>query len=203
MNEVQQVQQVRQGRQGQYVIRAVRGDEWEKVRDLRIAALEDPAAPVAFLETVEQARSHPDEFWQGRARGASHGRAARQFVAEGPDGRWDGSVTVLVEEGGTTDFFDRPVERTQGHVVGVFVRTEQRGTGLTEALFAAALDWAWGLEEPAVERVRLFVHEDNARAGAFYRRYGFEASGTVVPVPGSAATDAKELEYVLRRPAGA
>lgn len=200
MNEVQQV---RQGQQGQYVIRAVRGDEWEKVRDLRIAALEDPAAPVAFLETVEQARSHPDEFWQGRALGASHGRAARQFVAEGPDGRWDGSVTVLVEEGGTTDFFDQPVERTQGHVVGVFVRTEQRGTGLTEALFAAALDWAWGLEEPAVERVRLFVHEDNVRAGAFYRRYGFEASGTVVPVPGSAATDAKELEYVLRRPAGA
>ncbi len=129
MNEVQQVRQARQGQQGQYVIRAVRGDEWERVRDLRIAALEDPAAPVAFLETVEQARSHPDEFWQGRARGASHGRAARQFVAEGPDGRWDGSVTVLVEEGGTTDFFDLPVERTQGTWSGCSCGPSSAGPG--------------------------------------------------------------------------
>ncbi|MEU4359854.1 GNAT family N-acetyltransferase [Streptomyces virginiae] len=184
----------------QHVIRAVRADEWEKVKELRIVGLKDPAAPVAFLETVEQAEGHPDEFWQGRAEGASHGRAARQFVAEAADGRWDGSVTVLVEEGGTVDFFDRDVERTQGHVVGVFVRPEQRGTGLTEALFAAALDWAWALQEPVLERVRLFVHEDNGRAGAFYRKYGFEPTGVVVPVPGNPG--AMELEYVLRRPAG-
>lgn len=182
----------------QHVIRPVRGDEWEKVKELRLAALEDPAAPVAFLETAAQARLHPDEFWQSRAEGASHGRAARQFVAEAPDGRWDGSVTVLVEQGGTTDFFDLGVERTQGHVVGVFVRSGQRGNGLAEALFAAALEWAWALEEPVLERVRLFVHEDNARAGAFYRRFGFEASGTVVPVPGS--PDVKEVEYVFPRP---
>lgn len=182
----------------QHVIRPVRGDEWEKVKELRITALEDPAAPVAFLETVEQAKLHSDEFWQGRAEGASHGRAARQFIAEGPDGRWDGSVTVLVEEGGTTDFFDQDIERTQGHLVGVFVRSEQRGTGLTDALCAAALEWAWALEEPVLERVRLIVHEDNARAGAFYRRFGFAASGTVLAVPGSA--DAKELEYVIARP---
>ncbi|WP_030964718.1 GNAT family N-acetyltransferase [Streptomyces sp. NRRL S-378] len=181
-----------------YVIRPVRPNEWEKVKELRIAGLKDPAAPVAFLETVEQAEGRPDEFWKERAEGASHGRAARQFVAEAADGRWVGSVTVLIEEGGTVDFFDQAVERTQGHVVGVFVRVEQRGTGLTEALFAAALEWAWELEEPALERVRLFVHEDNARAGAFYRKYGFEATGTVVPVPGNPS--AKELEYVLRRP---
>ncbi|MFJ9766395.1 GNAT family N-acetyltransferase [Streptomyces erythrochromogenes] len=182
----------------QYVIRPVRTDEWEKVKELRIAGLKDPAAPVAFLETVEQAEGHPDEFWQGRAEGASHGRAARQFVAEGADGRWVGTVSVLVEEGGTVDFFDQAVESTQGHLVGVFVRPEQRGTGLTEALFAAALEWAWGLEQPVLERVRLFVHEDNGRAGAFYRKYGFEATGTVVPVPGNPA--AKEQEYALRRP---
>ncbi|WP_043194297.1 GNAT family N-acetyltransferase [Streptomyces sp. NRRL F-2664] len=184
----------------QYVIRPVRADEWEKVKELRIAGLKDPAAPVAFLETVQEAEGHPDEFWQGRAQGASHGRAARQFVAEAAaDGRWDGSVTVLVEERGTVDFFDHPVEQTQGHVVGVFVRPEQRGTGLTEALFTAALEWAWGLEEPALERVRLFVHEDNARAAAFYRKYGFEPTGHVVPMPGH--PEARELEYVLRRPA--
>ncbi|WP_329381705.1 GNAT family N-acetyltransferase [Streptomyces sp. NBC_01351] len=181
----------------QYVVRAVRGDEWAKVKELRIAALKDPAAPVAFLETVTQAEARADEFWQARAAGASHGRAARQFVAEEAGGEWVGSVTVLVEEVGTTDIFEQEIERTQAHVVGVFVRPEQRGTGLTEALFSAALEWAWSLEEPVLEGVRLFVHEDNARAGAFYRRFGFEASGKVVSVPGDAG--AKEVEYVFPR----
>ncbi|KMO98366.1 GNAT family N-acetyltransferase [Streptomyces roseus] len=182
----------------QYVMRAVRADEWEKVKELRIAALKDPAAPVAFLETLDQAESRTDEFWQDRAKRASHGRNARQFVAEAPDGEWVGSVTVLVEEGGIPDFFEWVVEQTQGHLVGVFVRPEQRGTGLTERLFAAALEWAWSLEGPALERVRLFVHEDNPRAAAFYQRFGFRASGHVVPVPADPAS--KEFEYVLPRP---
>ncbi|MGW6710755.1 GNAT family N-acetyltransferase [Streptomyces sp. NPDC054956] len=181
----------------EHVIRPVRADEWTKVKALRIAALNDPAAPVAFLETVEQAEGRTDEFWQERTVGASEGRRVRQFVAEAPDGEWNGTVTVLVEDAGTTDIFDGAIEQTQGHLVGVFVRPGQRGTGLTEALFAAALEWAWSLEEPALERVRLFVHEDNARAGAFYRRFGFRASGTVVPMPTDPS--AKELEYVLGR----
>ncbi len=182
----------------QHAIRPVRGDEWDKVKALRIAALKDPAAPVAFLETVEEAEGRPDDFWQARAKGVSHGRAARQFVAEGPGGEWAGSVTVLVEESGTADIFDRVIEQAQGHLVGVFVRPGQRGTGLTEGLFQAALEWSWSLEEPVLERVRLFVHEGNARAAAFYRRFGFEATGNVVPVP--ADPSAKELEYVFQRP---
>ncbi|WCD87683.1 Mycothiol acetyltransferase [Streptomyces xanthophaeus] len=182
-----------------HVIRPVRADEWEKVKELRIAALRDPAAPVAFLETEEAAESRPDAFWQERTEGASQGRSVRQFIAEAPDGTWNGNVVVLVEEAGETGIFDEAIEVHQGHLVGVFVRAEQRGTGLTEALFEAALEWAWSLEGPALERVRLFVHEENARAGAFYRRFGFEASGLTVPMPTD--PDAKELEYVLARPA--
>lgn len=182
----------------QHVIRPVRGDEWVKVKELRIAALKDPAAPVAFLETLSGAEAQPDEFWQGRTRRGSEGRAIRQFVAEASDGRWDGSATLMVEEAGVDDLFEGVVERAQGHLVGVFVRAEQRGTGLTEALFSAALDWAWSLEESALERVRLFVHEKNPRAQAFYRRYGFQPSGVVVPMPGDPS--AKELEYVFARP---
>ncbi|MCP3759402.1 GNAT family N-acetyltransferase [Streptomyces sp. TBY4] len=183
----------------EYVIRAVRADEWAKVKELRIAALRDPAAPVAFLETVEQGEAKSDEFWQERAAGGAAGVGVRQFVAEGPDGVWVGTVSVLVEAVGTVDLFDGEIEQDQAHLVGVFVRAEQRGTGLTEALFRAALEWAWGLEEPALARVRLFVHEENARAGAFYRRFGFVPSGKVVPMPTDPS--AKELEYVFPRPA--
>lgn len=179
-----------------YVIRAVRGDEWEKVKELRLVALRDPAADVAFLETEEGALAQDDAFWQQRAAGAAEGRGARQFIAEAGDGRWVGSVTVLIEEQGGTDYFGEAIEQQQGHLVGVFVRLEQRGSGLGERLFDAALEWAWSLEEPVTARVRLFVHEDNPRAESFYRRYGFRASGLLVPLE----TGAKEREYVYTRP---
>ncbi|MFI5866914.1 GNAT family N-acetyltransferase [Streptomyces sp. NPDC051546] len=183
----------------EYVVRPVRADEWLKVKELRLAALRDPAAAVAFLETLEQGEARSDALWQERAAGAAAGSGIRQFIAEGPDGQWGGSVTVLLEEAGTTDIFDGEIAQAQAHLVGVFVRPAQRGTGLTEALFEAALEWAWGLEEPVLARVRLFVHAENARAGAFYRRFGFVPSGKVVPMPTDPS--AKELEYVFPRPA--
>ncbi|MGW0395218.1 GNAT family N-acetyltransferase [Streptomyces sp. NPDC003042] len=179
----------------EHVIRPVRAGEWEKVKELRISALRDPAASVAFLETVEAAEGRPDAFWQERTAGAAEGRWIRQFIAEAPDGTWNGNVVVLVEEAGSTGIFDEAIEVHQGHLVGVFVRPGQRGTGLTEALFEAAVEWAWSLEEPALERVRLFVHEDNPRAAAFYRRFGFAESGRVVELE----SGAKELEYALER----
>ncbi|WP_030718273.1 GNAT family N-acetyltransferase [Streptomyces sp. NRRL F-2580] len=182
----------------QHVIRPVREDEWEKVRDLRIASLQDPVAPIAFLDTVELAEARPDSVWQERTANAASGRAVRQFVAVGPDGVWNGSVTVLVEELGTTDFLDREIETTQGHVVGVFVREGQRGTGVAEELFRAGLEWAWSLEGPALERVRLYVHERNERAQAFYRRIGFQDSGVRVPLESDPS--AKEMEFVIPRP---
>ncbi|MFF3020960.1 GNAT family N-acetyltransferase [Streptomyces sp. NPDC057939] len=180
----------------QHSIRSVRAGEWRQVKELRIAALKDPAAPVAFLETVEKAESHPDAFWRGRADGASHGRTARQFVAEGPDGTWGGGVTVLVEDAGTVDIFGQGVEQGQGHLVGVFVREEWRGSGMAGALLAAAVEWVWSLEEPVLDRVRLFVHRDNPRAAASYRRFGFTASGRIVRLD----SGAEEHEYLLRRP---
>ncbi|MEU5579351.1 GNAT family N-acetyltransferase [Streptomyces huasconensis] len=177
-------------------VRAVRAEEWPQVRELRLAALRDPVAPVAFLEAYEDAAAKPDSFWQERTAGASTGSRVRQFVAEGPHGVWAGSVTVMIEEAGHDDGFGGVVERRQAHLVGVFVRAEHRGSGVTDALFEAAVAWAWSVE--GVERVRLYVHEDNPRAQAFYRRFGFVRSGVVVPVPGYSS--AREFELVLERP---
>ncbi|MGV9449952.1 GNAT family N-acetyltransferase [Streptomyces sp. NPDC003635] len=178
-----------------YVVRSVRSDEWPAVRELRLAALRDPAAPIAFLETYEDAVARPDSYWKERAQGAAEGAlGAQQVVAEGPDGSWVGTLTVLVEEAGTTDWAGFPVERRQGHVVGVFMRPEHRGCGLTELMFDEALQWSW---RQGLERVRLIVHEDNGRAQAFYRRMGFVPSGVTVPLesqPGSL-----EHEYVKNR----
>ncbi|MDG9718752.1 GNAT family N-acetyltransferase [Streptomyces sp. DH24] len=180
---------------GDYVIRSVRADEWRAVKELRLAALRDPVAHLAFLETYEQAAAKADAFWQDRAAGSGEGSTGvRQFIGEAPDGSWAGTVTVLLEEAGTTDWAGHAVERRQGHVVGVFVRPEHRGTGLIQALFDAGLEWAWGR---GAERVRLIVHEDNERAQRFYRKAGFVPSGVVVSLP--QADGERELEFVLER----
>ncbi|MFD3531783.1 GNAT family N-acetyltransferase [Streptomyces sp. NPDC058664] len=183
-----------------YSIRTVRADEWEKARELRLAALQDPVAHLAFLDTYEAAVERPDSFWRERTEGGSEDGpgAVRQFVAEAPDGRWVGTVTVLVERVGAELIFGAAPEVEQTHVVGVFVREEARGSGVIDALFEAAAEWSWSLVEPRIERTRLYVHAENTRAQAVYRRLGYTATGARVAVPGS--EDEVELEYELPRP---
>ncbi|MFJ2832992.1 GNAT family N-acetyltransferase [Streptomyces sp. NPDC087263] len=182
-----------------HVIRSIRSDEWAEVKELRLTSLRDPVAHLAFLETYEEAAARPDVFWRERAARAAEGTAERrQFVAVGQGGVWDGSVAVLVEEAGERDVFGGLVERRQGHLVAVYVKPEHRGSGagVTGALFDAALEWAWG---SGLERVRLFVHEKNGRAEAFYRKAGFLPSGVIVPTPGRPGD--RDLEFVIARPA--
>lgn len=175
---------------GTYSVRAVRADEWASVRALRLAALRDPVADLAFYETYDEAAARPDGFWQERAAGGAEGASgARQFVAETEDGEWAGTVTVLMEAAGSVDWAGAAVERLQGCVVGVFVRAEHRGAGVIEALFEAALEWSWSW---AAERVRLVVHEDNGRAVACYRRLGFSPTGV-------ACAERNEIEMALHR----
>ncbi|MEU9102510.1 GNAT family N-acetyltransferase [Streptomyces sp. NPDC048361] len=183
-----------------YLIRPVRADEWLRMKELRLVALADQVAPVAFLETSEQALARPDSFWQERTVGASHGTSARQFIAETPDGELVGTVVVLVEVVGAKDIFGVDITAPQAHLVGVFVRADHRGVGLTERLFEAAIEWAWSLDEPPVERVRLYVHEDNPRARGFYRKIGFIATGLTAPLENEAGGTDLEMELV-REPA--
>ncbi|MFD0548382.1 GNAT family N-acetyltransferase [Streptomyces rectiviolaceus] len=172
-------------------VRPVRADEWPAVKELRLLALRDPAAPIAFLETYENAAAEPDSFWQGRTKRAADGTRVRQFVAEGRDGTWSGTVTVLIEDPGSDDVFGGAIEQRQAHVAGVFVRPEYRGSGVIDALFVAAVEWAWSVTD--VARVRLYVHEDNARAESTYRRHGFVRSGETVPMKG----DPSKLEHEM------
>ena len=153
--------------------RRVRADEWELVRDLRLDAVRDPLAPIAFLHSYEAEAAHPDEFWQDRAFNAASGHAAAQFVAE-VDGEWIGTVTVIRWDAGDTDHHGRDVTAPRGDVVGVFVRPEHRGSGVVDALISAAAAWARSLGD---ESLTLDVHADNVRAPAAYRRVGFVETG--------------------------
>lgn len=182
-----------------YEVRPVRADEWAAVRELRLAALRDPDAPLAFLESYEDAAARPEAYWRERTERAAEGSgSARQFVAVAPDGRWVGSVTALVERRGAGVVFGETPEEDQTHLVGVYLRPEARGVGVAQKLMWAAVVWSWSLTDPVVRRVRLYVHERNGRAAALYRKVAFRPTGRTVPVEGEPG--ALELEYAMRRP---
>lgn len=158
-----------------YEVRRVRADEWRQARALRLEALADPLAPLAFLETLEAATSRPAELWRSRTRDAARGDDVVQVVAVSrDDGRWVGTMTGLLEEPGSEDLAGWRVARRQLHVVAVYVSPAHRGKGLLGRLADGTLAWARGR---GVEHARLFVHVDNARAQAAYGRLGFVLTG--------------------------
>ncbi|MDT3343923.1 GNAT family N-acetyltransferase [Microbacterium aquilitoris] len=154
-------------------VRRIRLQEWREVRDLRIRAVSDPAASIAFLTTREQESARDDAHWQARTADAALGQNAAQFVAISGE-RWIGSVTVLVRDAGATDALGRGVAAPRAELVGVFVDPGHRGRGVLDALVAEASVWA---ETAGADGLTLDVHIDNARAQAAYRRLGFTATG--------------------------
>lgn len=161
-----------------YEIRAVRAEEWRQVKDLRMLALQDEAAPIAFLTTFAEAEARDDESWQTQTANGSvdagNDAGSRQFVAIADDGSWVGLTILLVQRAGTEDLAGSTIEHDGGYVVGVYVHPDHRGAGLIDRLFDAALAWA---REIGLDRARLHVHIDNARARAVYRRLGFAETG--------------------------
>ncbi|MDI3384945.1 GNAT family N-acetyltransferase [Streptomyces sp. B-S-A8] len=169
-----------------FAVRVVRVEEWAAAKEIRLAALRDPLAPIAFMETREQAEARPEAFWKDRAARGAVGGPNRQFVAvspkhpesretpersQRPGSGFAGTVTVIVEEPGTEDFMGERIIERQAHLVAVFVRPEHRGGRVAADLFRAAVGWARA--QDGVRRVRLLVHVDNERALAFYRKAGF------------------------------
>ena len=161
--------------------------EAPRVRSIRLEALGDPAAGIAFLETKEQADARPDSYWQERAAGAALSESTAQFVAEaGRD--WVGTLTVLRPQPGSRDYFGRPARTGRALVVAVYVRPSHRGRGTLEALMDAAAKWTLDAGEAELQ---LDVHEDNGRARHAYARLGFVPTGHT-----SAGPNGVELEMV-------
>jgi GNAT superfamily N-acetyltransferase len=155
------------------VVRRVVPDEWQMVRRLRLAALED--APYAFLTTLAEARAHPEQLWRDRIVDNPHFLA---FLDDEPVGM---TVVIPADEG--------------RHMVGVWVAPRARGRGVIDALIDAAL--AWSREQGDTE-LGLWVVEGNDRAERAYARCGFQRTGDTQPVPGR--PDEVELEMTYAHP---
>jgi GNAT superfamily N-acetyltransferase len=116
--------------------------------------------PDAFLTGLDE-----DRFARGWEAALAEGTS---FVGIGDEGRVDGFATV----GGARDDgapFTAQLWVLNVHPVGF-------GTGLAQALHAAALEW---LAARGHEDAYLWVARDNARARRFYEREGWVADGMV------------------------
>ncbi|WP_150956507.1 GNAT family N-acetyltransferase [Microbacterium testaceum] len=154
-------------------VRRVRAGEGDRVRALRLRAVSDPVASIAFLTTAEEELERDPSFWEDRAAAGATGGSAAMLVAEDAEA-WVGSVTVLVRHAGEVDHTGRRLSVGRADVVGVYVAPEARGTGAIDALLDAAARWT---AAQGFETLSLDVHVDNLRAQAVYRRAGFVPTG--------------------------
>lgn len=73
-----------------------------------------------------------------------------------------------------TGALDLPVDGPGLELHRLYVAERVKGLGVANVLMDEAIDWARG---QGAEAIYLSVWENNARAQAFYRRYGFEHIG--------------------------
>lgn len=160
-------------------------DDWEMVRDLRLAALAD--TPDAFGATHAEESAFTPAQWQDRlARPDATTIVAHLEDGSGP--RPAGLMIVLPAEG-------EPA--SMGIVVGVWVAPWARGRGVSDRLLEAIIDAA-----AAAGRTRLIldVADANPHAQALYARHGFRRTGRTgtLPAPRTHVTE-HELALDLTR----
>jgi len=133
-------------------IRPTTEDDWALLKAVRLAALLD--APAAFGVSHGTAAAYTEAQWRERA--APGGTAFWLAFDEG------GAPAGMV--GGAVD--------RQGHynLIGMWMRHDQRGTGMARRLVDAVKAHA---VEGGHRRVVLDVAPDNARAARFYLNQGF------------------------------
>ena len=92
------------------------------------------------------------------------GDPARRVLAARDDGRIIGYAMVITPPG-----------EPAAELSKMYVLPSHHGTGTAAALMAAAIGWA---REAGFPAVWLGVNQNNVRAQRFYRRHGFEVTGT-------------------------
>ena len=143
-------------------VREVGEHEWEKLRKIRLAALEND--PAAFGTSYEKEHKKTEEDWRSQIRkAAEHPESSKLFVAEkGPE--FVGMLGAFSREPGVWVLY------------AMYVSAETRGQGVGQKLMSAMLERI--AEEPQARRVDLYVNVEQSSAVALYERSGFVIAET-------------------------
>jgi ribosomal protein S18 acetylase RimI-like enzyme len=168
-------------------IRRLQAADWRLLREVRLEMLSD--TPMAYVESLAAARRQTESQWQERAATMSGDSSITLVADDGMDGSpISGLMRVVIKQP------QDPSQARQAMLISVYVAREHRGRGLADQLLGEACSVAGA--ELGAGVIELGVHEDNARAKAFYARHGFEATGVTQPYP----QDKTKREIVMARP---
>ena len=162
---------------GMVLVREAEPDEWELLRDVRLAALRE--APYAFGSTYAREAAFTEEQWRGRL--ASRSVTFFAFAGEPANAKPAGLAGVFEEDG-------------VPEVVSMWVSPAARGHGVGEALVTAAAGWAKARDH---DTVYLWVTETNAPARKLYERLGFAPTGERQPLPSDPSLDEIRMRRLL------
>lgn len=167
-----------------FILHRITEADWAAVRTLRLEMIAD--TPHAYLETLAAAEAHDEAEWRMRAaRNATPGSTGIAAISTDGDtaGQWLGTMAACLPEGAAGAL-----------LVGVYVTPHWRGaaSGVADALLNGIEDWASQLGDV----LTLEVHQDSIAARRFYKRRGFEETGTVIPYPLNTA----QLEFEMSKP---
>ncbi len=148
---------------------------WERLRRIRLRALAD--APDAFGSSAASEGDYDEAAW-------------RRLAGLGP---W----WLAVEDGddvGVVAGGRRERDDQTRWVYSMWVDKPWRGRDVAGALLDAVVDWAGS---DGASRLGLDVTDRVPRARRFYERYGFVATGVVVPLPRDPSIALAEMTYAL------
>ena len=157
------------------VLREVTPDDWETLRDIRLAALRE--APSAFGSTYAREAPFTEEQWRGRI----NDRSVTYFAYLPEDPEPAGLAGVYVADG-------------VADVVSMWVRPSARGHAVGESLIGATADWAKARDHAWL---LLWVTESNAPARKLYERCGFTLTGERQPLPSDPALPEIRMRRLL------
>jgi ribosomal protein S18 acetylase RimI-like enzyme len=179
------------------LVREVRPDDWELMRDVRLAALAE--APSAFGSAHAQEAAFTEEKWRSRigersvtffaleepadtvlADTASAGTGLADTGLAGPVPADTGLANTGPANAMPAGLAGVSVEDGEADLVSMWVRPSARGLGVGEALVEAAATWATAHGFGALY---LWVTESNGPARRLYERCEFTPTGERQPLP--------------------
>ncbi len=154
-------------------------EDWRLYRDVRIASLVD--SPRAFWATYAEASARTESEWRERL-----GASFPTWIA------LEGDRPV-----GTVGLWQAPSEPPdEGVLVGMWVASVARGSGVADVLVAAGMQHARAL---GWRRLLLDVAHENTRARGFYVRVGFRPTGECGAMPWDPSVTEETLALDLSR----